>query len=163
MKDLQFKVVVFELGNVAFGISIDQVLSIEKMQSVTKMPKMPKHVRGVINLRGTVIPIVDLRLHLVDTSGKDTEDTRIIVVNLEGLSIGLVVDEATDVLDIPSDTVQEVSIRGEEIQNLTRVAKMEKRLLLLVDIEKLLKQMDPNRTLQEITEKLNQEQLQLAE
>lgn len=144
------KVVVFKLDNEEFGVSIHQVKSIEKMQTLTKVPKLKDFVRGVLNLRGTVIPIIDLRFHLFQTKIEDSDDTRIIVVEVDTLDIGFIVDAATDVIDIAEDSVQELSMSNEAIKNGLKIAKLEEQLITLLDLSSLLKDMDPAETLKNI-------------
>ncbi|MFT9485947.1 MAG: chemotaxis protein CheW [Tepidibacillus sp.] len=145
------KVVAIQLGKVEFGISIDQVLSIEKIQPFTSLPNMPKYVRGVINLRGKVIPIIDLRVFLLgELANDDEEKNRIIVVHVDGTMIGLVADDATDVIDISSEMVQQVAMVGENKDTKVQIAKVEEKLLVLLDVNQLLSQEDLAETLNEI-------------
>lgn len=146
------KVVVFRLGNEEFGLAIDQVLSIEKMQSITKLPNMPDFIRGALNLRGKVIPIVDLRNLLKETESEVTEETRIIVVNIDQAVTGIVVDDATDVLDISLDQIQHVSISGVKTEKLIKIAKIEEKLLIMLDVTNLLKENDITKVLKEVKE-----------
>jgi purine-binding chemotaxis protein CheW len=133
------KVIAFRIGNEEFGLHIEQVFSIEQMQEVISIPNMPEHIVGVINLRGVITPIVDLRKVL---SKKDVEDkitTRIIAVKIDDKPIGLIVDEATEVLDIPPGCIQKPNLVGNKNTSfLQGVAKLSGHLLVLIDIEKLL-------------------------
>jgi purine-binding chemotaxis protein CheW len=139
MKSEDFKAVIFRLGKEEFGIHIEQVVSIERMQSITTVPKLPKHVLGVIDLRGVVIPVVDLHLALMDENISVTDTTRIIVVSIDQGSVGLLVDAATDVLDIPANRIQPVEFidRG-GADFLKGVVNVNERLLMLLDVTKLL-------------------------
>lgn len=151
MEGHEMKVVAIQLGKVEFGISIDQVLSIEKIQPFTSLPNMPKYVRGVINLRGKVIPIIDLRVFLLgELANDDEEKNRIIVVHVDGTMIGLVADDATDVIDISSEMVQQVAMVGENKDTKVQIAKVEEKLLVLLDVNQLLSQEDLAETLNEI-------------
>jgi purine-binding chemotaxis protein CheW len=134
-----FKAVIFRMGAEEFGLHIDQVLSIERMQPITAVPKMSEHVKGVINLRGVVTPIVDFRKALLQREVQENESTRIIIVSIDGNPIGLVVDAATDVIDIPSDSIQKPTlVEDHEVPFLLGIAKLHDRILILIDINNLL-------------------------
>lgn len=134
-----FKSVVFRIGGEEFGLPIQQVLSIERIQSITAVPRMPKYVIGVIDMRGIVTPIIDLRKALLDREVQEKDTTRIIVVNVQDNPIGLVVDAATDVLDIPPDSIQPPNVSGDQTESyLMGIAKLDTRLLILINIDNLL-------------------------
>lgn len=152
-----FKSVVFRVGNEEFGLPIQQVLSIERMQSITAVPKMPKYVVGVINLRGIVTPIVDLRKALLEREAQEKDTTRIIVVNVDDNPIGLVVDAATDVLDIPPDSIQQLNLsRDYHAAYLLGIAKLNARLLILIDINNLLQNITTLDELKKVKKKYQQ-------
>ncbi|MDA5111025.1 chemotaxis protein CheW [Brevibacillus thermoruber] len=134
-----FKAVIFRVGDEEYGLHIDHVLSIERMQPVTTVPKMPEYVKGVIHLRGIVTPIIELRKALLQSDVEENDDTRIIAVKVDGQPIGLVVDEATDVIDIPLDSIQKLNYGHYDVSFLLGVAKLNDRLLVLIDINNLLR------------------------
>ncbi|MBE4906936.1 purine-binding chemotaxis protein CheW [Bacillus luteolus] len=142
------KVVVFKIGNEEYGLSIDQVVSIERMQQITTVPKTPDYVRGITTIRGLVTPVVDLR-KVMNVDTHDSEYSRLIIVKIEEQSIGLVVDSATDVLDIPSETIQQPNLSTSDTDYLLGVSKLNNRLILLVHTEFLLKNLS---SIQEIKE-----------
>ncbi|WP_050009172.1 chemotaxis protein CheW [Caldalkalibacillus thermarum] len=144
------KIVAFRLGTEEYGVPIGQVVSIERMQKPTKIPKVPKHIRGVLNIRQQVIPIADLRTYLLEAECTDEDDTRIIVIDVDGRSMGLVVDEAKDVLDIDPDQVQQVDLHGAASESVLGIAKVDERLIILLNMSKLLNELDPSGILQEI-------------
>lgn len=148
------KVVVFTLGKEEFGVPIHKVNSIEKMQEITPLPQMPKHMKGVMNLRETVIPVVDLRKYLTGEEIEQKEETRIIVSEDDGKSIGFIVDKATEVIDIHDEQVEELIIKSVDRNHVIKIAKLEKGILILLDISKLLNEADPTETLKEITENI---------
>lgn len=135
------KVLIFKLGQIEYGVHISQVVSIERMQaiSITPYPNRPPHVLGVSSLRSVVTPIVDIRAALTGESLQQTDITRIIIVNVYDKEIGLVVDAATDVLELPPETIDYTNLlESKDASYLLGVAKLENRLVILLDIEKLL-------------------------
>jgi purine-binding chemotaxis protein CheW len=133
------KSLIFKVGQEEYGIHINQVVSIERMQKITSYPNRPPYVLGVTTVREEVIPIVDLRAALTGQSYDQGDTSRIVIVQVHNHAIGLLVDAATDVLDIPADKIQQPHLL--ETKNATfllGIAKLEERLLILLDIEQLL-------------------------
>ncbi|RKL69015.1 chemotaxis protein CheW [Salipaludibacillus neizhouensis] len=134
------KVIVFQLKDEEYGVEVDQVRSIERVEHITRVPSTPDFVEGVINLRGVVTPIIDLRKRFEIEAIDHTDTTRVIIVTVGNMDVGLVVDAANDVIDISRESVEpppEVvgSLEAEYIQG---VAKLEKRLLILLNLDKVL-------------------------
>lgn len=134
------KVIVFELENKEYAIEIDVVQGIERLMNITRVPQTPAYVKGVINLRGVVTPVIDLRerFGLVERALDDS--VRIIIVSLETYDVGLIVDMANDIVDVPIESIEaqpEVvgSISSEFISG---VANVDNRLFVLLDLEKVL-------------------------
>lgn len=102
------KLIVFRIKNERYGVDLQQVRSIERLQTITMVPQTPNFIKGVINLRGEITPIIDLneRLNRVKTSL--TDETRILIIQIENVQVGLIVDAATDVLDIDPSQVEPV-------------------------------------------------------
>lgn len=96
----EVKVIVFRLKDEEYGVDVNQVKSIEKLEHITRVPRTPAFVKGVINLRGVVTPIIDLRNRFSLEETAYTESTRIIIVAVGELEVGLIVDAANDVIDI---------------------------------------------------------------
>lgn len=134
------KVIVFQLNQKEYAIPVHQIQSIEKVLHITRVPNTVHYVKGVINLRGVVTPIIDLRARFELEEEEYTESTRIIIVVLEDLEVGFIVDAANDVIDIPSHQIepQPDVVGTEEAEFITGVAKIDKRLLIIVDLEKIL-------------------------
>ncbi len=134
------KVIVFDLNNEEYGIPVKNVKSIEKIQFITRVPKVNDFVKGVINLRGVVTPIIDLRLRFNLEEKVYNERTRIIIVTFEDKEVGFIVDSANDVIDIPSDCVESApEVVGEQEHDyIEGIAKLDKRLLIILDLEKVL-------------------------
>jgi purine-binding chemotaxis protein CheW len=134
------KVIVFQLHNEQYGVNIQQVRSIEKLQNVTPVPGTADFIKGVINLRGDITPIIDLKDRLQIGKTEYTDHTRVLIINIESIQMGLIVDNATDVLDIEEsiiDAPPEV-IGGVTEEYLSGVAKIDDRLLILLDLERIL-------------------------
>lgn len=137
------KVIVFELLDKEYAIEVDVVESIERLISVTGVPKTPSYVKGVINLRGVVTPIVDLRTRFGLEQQKNNENTRIIIVSQPEFEVGLIVDAANDVLDIPIELIEpQPEVVGTiESDFISGVAKVDKRLLVMLDLDRVLEPM----------------------
>lgn len=133
------QLVSFKIGDEEFGVNILQVQEINKMMQITKVPNAPNFVEGVINLRGRIIPVVDLRKRLNLNVTNHNNDTRIIVVELESRTIGFVVDEVSEVLRISKDITEPPPqiVAGINSDFITAVGKLEDRLLILLDLEKV--------------------------
>ena len=134
------KVIVFQLADKEYAIPVSHVQGIEKLMHITRVPKTEKYVKGVINLRGVVTPIVDLRERFGLPISENEVTTRIIIILLQDMEVGFVVDSANDVLDIAANSIEPqpevVGSLGEEF--ISGVAKLDKRLLILLHLEKVL-------------------------
>ena len=134
------QLVVFDLAGEHYGVDIATVREIIQMQTVTKVPGSVSFVEGLINLRGVVIPVVDLRERFGLGSAERDKDTRIMVIHSHGQDIGMIVDSVTEVLRIPSDSIEPPStvVASSESQYLLGTAKLPDRLVILLDVERLL-------------------------
>jgi len=134
------QLVSFVLGNELFGIEILHVQEIIRLLSITKVPNTPPFIEGVINLRGRVIPIIDLRVRLGIEISDHNHSTRIVVVELDEKIVGFIVDEVNEVLRIPTTIIEPPPPMAEGIDSeyITAVAKLEERLLILMDLSKIL-------------------------
>jgi len=134
------QLVTFGIGEEEFGIDILKVQEIIRTMAITKVPNSPPYVEGVINLRGKVIPVIDLRGLFNMESRSHDNHTRIIVIELHGMIIGFVVDEVSEVLRIQSNTVESPPpvVAGIESEYIKGVGKLDDRLLILLDLEKLI-------------------------
>ncbi|MFN2266764.1 MAG: chemotaxis protein CheW [Desulfonatronovibrio sp.] len=135
------QLVTFKVGSEEFGIEIFSVKEIIRMLNITKVPKAPDFVEGVVNLRGKVIPIIDMRKRFGLDSLNHDKHTRIVVVELEEVMVGFVVDAVSEVLRIPADTVEPPPsvVAGIDAEYIDGVGKLEDRLLIMLDLNKLLK------------------------
>ncbi|MGM9956384.1 MAG: chemotaxis protein CheW [Peribacillus sp.] len=134
------KVIVFQIKDKEYAIPVDKVSGIEKLLHITRVPKAVPFVKGVINLRGVITPIIDLRVRFGFEEVEYNDSTRIIIVVLDDIEVGLIVDSANDVLDIPVESIEpQPEVVGHlASEYISGVAKIEKRLLVLVNLEKAL-------------------------
>lgn len=134
------KVIVFQIKDKEYAIPVDKVSGIEKLLHITRVPKALKFVKGVINIRGVITPIIDLRVRFDFEEVEYDESTRIIIVILNDMEVGLIVDSANDVLDIPVESIEpQPEVVGHlASEYISGVAKIEKRLLVLINLEKAL-------------------------
>jgi len=132
--------VVFRLDNEEYGIEILRVKEIKEMIRITRVPKAAHYVRGVINLRGEVIPIVDLRKKFSLIKNSDNESTRIIIVAVEDITVGLVVDTSSEVLEIMNEDIEEApnTIGSVEQGYISGIGKVGTRLIILLNVDKIL-------------------------
>lgn len=134
------QLVSFKIGNEEFGVNILNVQEINKMTQITKVPNAPEFVEGVINLRGRVIPVINLRTRLRLEKKEADKDTRIIVVDIDKSTIGFIVDGVSEVLRIPvsiTEAPPEI-VAGVDSEFIKSVGKLEDRLLILIDLDKIL-------------------------
>ena len=134
------KFLTFYLGEEEYGLEILKVQEIIGLMSITRVPRTPEFVRGVINLRGKVIPIVDLRSKFRMEAVEDTEETCIIVVQTHGVQFGVVVDRVSEVVDLKDDNIEEAPEFGAEIDTdyILGMGKSGSRVRILVDIDRVL-------------------------
>jgi purine-binding chemotaxis protein CheW len=134
------KLIVFQLNGKEYGISVHYVHGIEKVQHITRIPGTAPFVKGVINLRGVVTPIIDLRKRFGIQECQYTDSTRVIIVALDDVEVGLIVDAANDVIDITEDSIEPspVIVGVEDDEYVQGVTKVNNRLLILIDLAKIL-------------------------
>lgn len=137
----EMKVIVFTLGSEEYGVEVEKVKTIERIMPMTRVPKTFAFVKGVINLRGVVTPIIDLRGRFGLEETAPTDQSRIIIINIKDIEVGLIVDSASDVIDIEADTIEDPPeiVGGIKAKYLRGVAKIgEDRLLVLLNLEEVL-------------------------
>ncbi len=134
------QLVSFNIGEEEFGVDILKVQEINRMLNVTRVPNAPEYVEGVINLRGKVIPVVDLRKRFGLPPKEHDKNTRIIVIELSGKTVGFVVDSVKEVLRIPKSVTEPPPALATNINSeyITAVGKLDDRLLTLLDMERVL-------------------------
>ena len=134
------QLVVFQLGPELYGVEIGRVHEIIRLQSVTRVPRAPAFVEGVINLRGRVIPVVDLRRRFGLPLAEHTRASRIVVVELGEHVIGMVVDGVSEVLRVNTATIEPPSpvVAGIDSEYLSGIAKLDEQLIILLDLDRVL-------------------------
>ncbi len=140
----------FKIGEEEYGIDILQVKTIERMMPITRVPKAPAFVEGVINLRGEIVPVIDLKKRFDLPLSEITDDTRIIIVSAEDITMGMIVDSATEVVQLTSKAIEPAPpITGSiESDYLEGVGKINEKLLILLNVGKLLKPQEISRLAQ---------------
>ncbi len=134
------QLVSFKIGNEEFGVNILNVQEINKMTQITKVPNAPDFVEGVINLRGKIIPVIDLRTRLKLDKKEHDKDTRIIVVEISNKTVGFIVDAVREVLRVPvsiTEAPPEI-VTGIDSEFIKSVGKLDDRLLILIDLNKII-------------------------
>jgi purine-binding chemotaxis protein CheW len=144
-KDLQL--VGFRIGRETFGLPIALVREIVRVPEITSVPNAPDYIEGVINLRGRIIPVVDLRKRFGDMSGATSKKNRIVVVELENRLIGLLVHSASEVLRIPPSEIESPQnmFQEGELSYITGVGKLKGRLVILLDLSRILERKELRR------------------
>ena len=129
----------FMLGEETYGIEITKIREIIRMGQITQVPETPRYIKGLINLRSTVIPVIDLRARFGLPEGELTDDSRIMVLNVGDRTIGIVVDAVSEVLRVSGDQISEAPPTVASLGNeyMTGLVRLEEQLLILLDVDKL--------------------------
>jgi purine-binding chemotaxis protein CheW len=137
---MEIQLVVFDLANEQYGVDISAVESIIKLQPITVVPHAPSFVEGVTNLRGTVLPVIDLRKRFGLPVKEATKDTRIVVVEMSGEAVGMVVDAVLEVLRVPEEAIEPPSplVTTADSAFIKSIAKVAERLIILLDLSLVL-------------------------
>lgn len=141
MVNEEVQLVIFNLGGETYGIDIASVHEIIRMQAITKVPRTPHFVEGVINLRGKIIPVIDLHKRFNLPQTQETQHSRIIVVEVVGVTVGMIVDAVSEVLRLPVSNIEPpppVITGAVDTAYLRGVAKWEDQLIILLDLDKVL-------------------------
>ncbi|WHZ05390.1 chemotaxis protein CheW [Neobacillus sp. YX16] len=134
-----FKIVAFKLGDEEYGLDIKNVQSIERIQQITRVPNAPHYVKGVINLRGTVTPVIDLRAKLDFDQSDYTNHTRVIITKYNEIQLGFIVDRTSDVIDAAYENMENTSSISGNTEFFEGIAKINGRLIILLNLEELVK------------------------
>ncbi|HLT57260.1 MAG: chemotaxis protein CheW [Limnochordales bacterium] len=134
------QLVVFKLAGESYGVDIYQVREIIRVPEITKVPQTPDFVEGIINLRGGVIPVLDLRRRLGMGAQDASRDARIVIVELGDQRVGMLVDGVSEVLRIGAEQIEPPSpyIMNADAQFVTGIARLQDALILVLDIHRLL-------------------------
>lgn len=139
--DGELQLVVFNIGKEEFGVEITRVQEIIRMASITGIPQAPDYIRGIINLRGRIIVVLNLNVIMGMETKEQDENTRIIVANIDETVMGFIVDSVSEVIRLPEKNVEPAPavIAGRiGTEYVMGVGKMEDRLLILLDLDKVL-------------------------
>lgn len=137
---LHGRYLIFGLGEESYGLDIDCITEIVNMQDITRLPQMPSFIKGIINLRGKIVPVMDLRLRFGMKSASYTDWTCIVIVEIQDSSIGLIVDHVLEVMTIDSDQCVPLpsSLSGTRNNYLQAIGKVGSDIKLLLDCSRLL-------------------------
>ena len=137
----ELHIVGFRIGRETFGVPISMVHEIVRVPDITAVPDAPDYVEGVINLRGKIVPVVDLRKRFGEVEIRPTKKNRILVAEVDHKMVGLMVDAASEVIKLPeSDVEQAPNVFEEgELNYVTGVGKLAGRLIILIDLNRILK------------------------
>ena len=139
-EDREVQLVIFQLGKEEFAVEVTQVREIIRMQDITRMPKAPSFVEGIINLRGQIIAVLDLAQRLNLEAAERGSETRIIVVEAGDIKVGMIVDSVSEVMRINEDEVEPSPALAADVEAvyLKGVVKQENRLIILLDLSRIL-------------------------
>lgn len=134
------QLVVFQLGPELYGADIAAVREVGPLQRVTRVPRTPAYIEGVTNLRGRVIPVVDLRKRLGLPTAAATKSTRIAVAELEGGQVGMIVDSVQEVLRVPASSIKPPSAMMSKVETeyMQGIAKVDGKLIVILDLARVL-------------------------
>jgi purine-binding chemotaxis protein CheW len=132
--------VIFKLNDEHYGLNIHNVENIEKVSAITRVPHTRPYIRGIINLRGNVIPIIDLRKRFKLEELETTDDTRIIIINHDELNVGMVVDSSSETLQLKDEEIDMAPSVKASIEDdfIKEIGKHNNRIIMLLDINKVL-------------------------
>jgi purine-binding chemotaxis protein CheW len=134
------QIVSFALGKEEYGVDIAQVQEINRMVAITHVPRAPHFMEGVINLRGQLIPIIDLRTRFGMPRAEQTKNTRIVVTEIGNKRVGMVVDSVSEVLRVPTEEIEDAPdmITGVDTEYIRGVGKLGERLIILLDLGRVI-------------------------
>lgn len=135
----ELQLVIFRLAKEEYGLPITKVQEINRLVPITKLPQTPAFMEGIINLRGRIIPVIDLRKRFQLAAAEQSDDNRIIIVEVSGQTIGIIVDAVTEVVRLPGSSVEPPPPTFIlDAQYIHGVGKLDERLLIMLDIDKIL-------------------------
>jgi len=141
----------FKLGDEEFGVDISKVQEINRIMTITKIPNSQNYIEGVVNLRGRIIPIMNLRSRLGMGKKENDARTKIIVADINGTLVAFIVDEVTEVLRIAQETIEDTPAIATNVEQefITGIANLDDRLLMLLNLDKVYQPVDTKK-LQEV-------------
>jgi purine-binding chemotaxis protein CheW len=137
--------VVFRLDTEEYGADINKVTIIERSMNITRVPMTPPYIKGVINLRGDIIPVMSLRLKLGLNEIDEDDDTRIIIFNVDNVTFGVIVDSVSEVMQFEDIQIESVGniISDKALDYISGVAKAKEKLVTIINLEKLIAELMP--------------------
>jgi purine-binding chemotaxis protein CheW len=139
----ELHIVGFRVGREVFGVPISLVHEIVRVPEITSVPDSPGHVQGVINLRGKIVSVVDLRRRFGEKEIKPNKKNRILVTEVHGKLVGLIVDSASEVLKIPENDIELPPVLDQgDLNYVTGVGKLHGRLIIMIDLNRILQKGD---------------------
>jgi purine-binding chemotaxis protein CheW len=140
IKTSALEALAFTLGREEYGVDILKVQEIRGHDTVTRIANAPAYIKGVVNLRGVIVPVVDLRLRFNIDAGSDEQFSVVIVLNIAGRIIGMVVDSVSDVISLGADEIRPAPQMGSALDTdfLVGIGTIDNRMLILLDIERLM-------------------------
>lgn len=134
------QLVVFSIADEVYAVDIHQVKEIIRVPEITRVPRTPDFVEGVVNLRGSVIPVIDLRKRLGFEAGEAGRDQRIVVMEMGEQTVGMIVDSVSEVLQVDVEDIEPPSpyVLSVDSQYIVGIAKVEDRLVILLDADRVL-------------------------
>jgi len=150
------QLVTFRLGNEEYAVDILKVQEINRMKEITRVPNTPAYVEGVINLRGKVIPVINLRSKFSLDERDNDNQSRIMIMDIQGITMGLVVDGVSEVLRIPGDIVEPTPPMASNISTefIKGIAKLEDRLIILLDMDMLVGKAEETQLIESATKRI---------
>lgn len=136
----QIQLVIFQVNNVEYAINIRNIISIIRYSEFSPLPNAPRFVKGVINLRGKVVPIVDLRERFISQNIENTKKTRIMIATMKEKEIGLVADAVSDIIGLSEKQIEPPLpvISGLKMEYIEGIAKINNKLIIIINIEQIL-------------------------
>ncbi|WP_210365842.1 chemotaxis protein CheW [Bacillus sp. REN3] len=154
------KTVVFQAGKEEYAFPILYVISIEKLDGMTAVPHMPEYVTGLAKVRGELIPVIDLEKVLYDRDIKTNDKTKLIVLQTSGISIGILVKDAKEILEISEDQLKQPGlIAYQKTGFITGVASFDKRMIMVLDPESLIESLEGIKQIKDYMNELHQQEV----
>jgi purine-binding chemotaxis protein CheW len=144
VSDAEEQLVIFSLGDESYGVCIEAVNTIIRLPDITCVPHAANYIKGVINLRGVIVPVIDLRIRFELSTLEETKATRVVVVEDNGILVGMIVDAVTETLRLPSANIEPLSpiVASIDSHYIRGVGKLGDRLIILLSLDKVLQKGD---------------------
>lgn len=154
------KVVVFQCGNEEYAVPVEHVISIEKLGHINPIPHLPNYLIGLMNIREELVPIIDFEQILYHRNGTEFETARIITLKTQDMSLGILVKEAKEILDIPSADIKQIGlVNYSKTRYFTGVANLENRMITIVDPTIMVHTLEGIKEIQSYVEQMKKEEI----